>query len=193
MREATMTVKLDERQVERLIAKALEQIKASLVLTWHPVTAEPSEPVEVPLYQHVAWNPEELGEFRLSTRECLPPSDEAPEVSAVADSALQALPLPAVARIVHGECGPQCTRVEPPIDPSADQAARLAWQAAVTALDTGLKVKLWDGAEPGKPGSYLVGLEGGSTGPFDFYDAWTFLSGIAKGADAIVQRQVSGG
>lgn len=78
MAEATLTVKLDERQVERLIAKAVEQLKASLVLTWHPVTEGWTEPVEVPLNEHIAWAPDELGEFKLEVRT---PADEAPEVS----------------------------------------------------------------------------------------------------------------
>lgn len=42
------------------------------VLTWHPVTADPVEPIEVPLNKHVAWCPEELGEFQVSTREIRP-------------------------------------------------------------------------------------------------------------------------
>lgn len=60
---------------------AIEALKSLPVLTWHPVTADPVEPIEVPLNMHVAWCPEELGEFRVSTREVPPPVDESPEVS----------------------------------------------------------------------------------------------------------------
>lgn len=76
MREAIVTVQLGEDQIKRVVAEALERFKASLVLTWHPVTADPSEPIEVPLNMHVAWNPEELGEFRVSTREISPSTED---------------------------------------------------------------------------------------------------------------------
>lgn len=43
------------------------------VLTWHPVDG--SEPTEIPFHTHVAC-PEQVGEFRLSTREVPPPADD---------------------------------------------------------------------------------------------------------------------
>lgn len=55
--------------------RAIEALKSLPVLTWHPVTADPVEPIEVPLNMHVAWCPEELGEFRVSSREVLPPAE----------------------------------------------------------------------------------------------------------------------
>lgn len=48
------------------------------VITWHPLNGAPS--VEVPLGQHWVFPAESCGEFRLSTREVLPPAGEAPEV-----------------------------------------------------------------------------------------------------------------
>lgn len=41
-------------------------------LTWHPVTVEDVDPVDVPLNKHIVWNPEELGEFKVSMREVSP-------------------------------------------------------------------------------------------------------------------------
>lgn len=49
------------------------------VLTWHPVAADHVEPFEVPLNEHITWAPEELGEFKLESREVAPPADEALE------------------------------------------------------------------------------------------------------------------
>lgn len=108
------------------------------------------------------------------------------EVEGAEDADLAVVPLPEVARVFHEECGRERTRVKPQLDPRASQAARLAWKAAVVAFDTGLTLRLWSGAEFG---NYLVGVEGGSSGPFGFDDAWTYLSGIASGATAVVRKQ----
>jgi hypothetical protein len=64
---------------------ASERLKADLVLTWHPITADQVDPVEVPLNEHIAWYPEELGEFRLSTREAPPTADTASTMLGAAD------------------------------------------------------------------------------------------------------------
>lgn len=102
---------------------------------------------------------------------------------------MKEVPLPDVTRVQEG----RSSVVEPPLDPGWDEAAKLAWQAAVVAYDTGLRITLHDETwvVDGKPmpGYYGITVYGRAVGPYSnasktYRDAWTYLNGIATGARA---------
>lgn len=101
---------------------------------------------------------------------------------------LEVVPLPEVARIVHEGS----SWIEPPLDQTWSEDERLAWHAAVVAVDTGLRVKVWTGAaDPRSP--FVIGLGTaaagmGSSGDFDFHAASTFLSGIRVGVERMLAQ-----
>lgn len=98
---------------------------------------------------------------------------------------MKEIPLPTVTRVQEG----RSSNVEPPIDDAWDEAAKLAWHAAIVAHDTGLRIKLHDEAlivnDQPQPGYYHIAVYGSgvsSASSFTYRDAWTYLSGITVGA-----------
>lgn len=79
--DISSSVTVDEATVEALVALGWIPPGSEFAISWHPVTAGWTEPIEVPLNEHIAWCPEELGEFKLEVREVPQSAGEAPEVS----------------------------------------------------------------------------------------------------------------
>lgn len=98
------------------------------------------------------------------------------------------LDLPDVTRVQDG----RSSLVEPPLNPEWTEAEKLAWHAAVTAHDTGLRITLhdqaWtDGRGQPQSGFYSITVYGAvisSNSAKTYRDAWTYLNGIAVGARA---------
>lgn len=94
------------------------------------------------------------------------------------------LELPIVRRI-HAR---DHSTIEPALDQTLPEAERLAWQAAVVALDSSLTIKLRSYDEYD---DYAVDVEVpgvgtvSSTAPLDFSHAWGYLNGIKTGARAV--------
>lgn len=91
------------------------------------------------------------------------------------------------------------SRIEPPMDDEWDQATKLAWQAAVVALDTGLDIAVTAGGLRRRnrrrwwrprprwqdvPDVYSIHIGTSFITPLSFYAAWTLLNGISAGARA---------
>jgi hypothetical protein len=97
---------------------------------------------------------------------------------------LDLIPLPTVHRVPHD----QGSDIEPSLDATWPEAQRLAWHAAVVAIDTGLDVRLWSRAGDDDPHLYGVAVNGphlsSSHSAFDFDDMWIMLNGISVGARA---------
>ncbi|MFG2001717.1 hypothetical protein ACGFNU_21455 [Spirillospora sp. NPDC048911] len=97
---------------------------------------------------------------------------------------MKEIPLPEVTRVQEG----RSSVVEPPLDTDWDEATKLAWQAAVVACDTGLPIRLYDGAwvVGGKPmsGYYSINVGPSSASSFTYSKAWTYLNGVRAGAEA---------
>ena len=95
------------------------------------------------------------------------------------------LEIPTVERVVTGTE----SHIEPPIDPDWPQAQKLAWHAAVVAVDMGINVsvhegslrELIDGVWHPVADSYSIGFGSSSDGALDYRDAWTYLSGMSDG------------
>lgn len=90
-----------------------------------------------------------------------------------------------VARVQH-ECG---SHIEPELDPDWDYETKLRWHAAVTAVDTGLPVRLYRGGSyrDGKPEPNVWAVTVGrfSHSAMGFRPLWTFLNGVTTGAQAV--------
>jgi len=93
--------------------------------------------------------------------------------------------LPAVRRITEDGTG----RPDPLLQQDWSDTEKLAWWAALTALDTGLEIRLFDEAALAHDGSpipgeyaFNIGYLGHSSMPFN--RAWTFLTGVSAGAKA---------
>lgn len=76
--------------------------------------------------------------------------------------------------------------IEPPLDEAWDDFTKLRWHAEVTALDSGLKVHVEDGAlrddnDNLVPGWYGVTVGRTGSAAFDFRSAWTYLNGVGTG------------
>jgi hypothetical protein len=95
------------------------------------------------------------------------------------------IPLPRVERVPteHG------TRVEPPLDTALPDHEQVAWVAAVAALDTGLRIRVWVTGQSRRPYGFNIGRH--SVGNYDFYQAQTYLSGVTTGAQAHATQEVS--
>lgn len=106
------------------------------------------------------------------------------------------LPTPEVIR-VHDARG---SRIEPPCEDGWDQATKLAWHAAVVALDTGLPITVTTGGLRRKnarrwwrprprwhdvPDMYGVRIGTASISPVTFAGAWDLLNGICLGVRAV--------
>lgn len=77
-------------------------------------------------------------------------------------------------------------RVEPGLDRMRPDHEQVGWKAAAVALETGLPVT----AFLDDRGNYSFAIGPSSSGPYDFYQAWTYLNGVAAGSQAAkaVQR-----
>lgn len=77
------------------------------------------------------------------------------------------------------------SHIEPPFDKSWSQDEKLAWHAAVTAVDTGLSIRIFR-YDYGY-NLVIVGTEGrnASIGNPGYDSAWTYLSGISVGVRAV--------
>lgn len=76
------------------------------------------------------------------------------------------------------------SHVAPALDAAWDERKRLAWKAALTAVETGLSIRLWSGASNDPIEQYAIGVGTGSTSAYDFDSAWSLLSGVSMGARA---------
>ncbi|MQB00512.1 MAG: hypothetical protein GEU78_09515 [Actinobacteria bacterium] len=87
------------------------------------------------------------------------------------------LTLPDVVR-VHTDTG---SHIEPPCEDDWDEPTKLAWNAAVVAHDTGLRIRV---SETDR-GTYCVNV--GSHGLSDqpYHRAWCCLADISTGAEAM--------
>jgi hypothetical protein len=96
---------------------------------------------------------------------------------------MRRIDLPTVTR-VHTDTG---SHLEPPLEQGWDEAARLAWRAAVSSHDTGVSVQVdADTLEEQRgarrkwhivPGMYNLTIGPASYGPMPYGSAWTFLNG----------------
>lgn len=89
---------------------------------------------------------------------------------------LSDIPIPHVER-VHGPGGG--SHIEPPLDQTWTDAAKLAWHAAIVNADTGLTIRISTGGY-----RFNISTPGAGTGPLDFHSAWTYLNGIDHGVRA---------
>lgn len=89
------------------------------------------------------------------------------------------------------------TRIEPALDQKWTDVEKLAWHAAVVALDTGLPVSVYGGASNGRRQLYGVTTGSSSHASYSFDEAWIFLNGLRAGVQAsrrvAVVSEVSGG
>ena len=98
---------------------------------------------------------------------------------------MKPIELPAVRRITEDGTG----RPEPLLQQDWTDTEKLAWWAALTALDTRLEIRLFDEAALGQdgspiPGEYSINVGYTAHSSMPFHRAWTFLNGVATGARA---------
>lgn len=98
---------------------------------------------------------------------------------------MKRIELPSVRRVTDDGTN----RIEPPLQQWWLDVDKLAWWAALTALDTGVGIRLYDGAALDRSGSPIAGQYSINVGylsysAMPFHHAWTFLNGVAAGARA---------
>lgn len=103
---------------------------------------------------------------------------------------MKPLELPAVTRVHTG----QGSHIEPPLDQDWDEATKLAWQAAVVAHDTGLRIRVHDEAfvtsnGDAVPGTYSINVGLSSCSALPYRKAWTYLNGVSTGAQQAKLRE----
>jgi hypothetical protein len=98
---------------------------------------------------------------------------------------MKRIELPAVRRITEDGT----SRPDPLLQQGWSDTEKLAWWAALTALDTGLEIRLFDEAALDRkgsaiPGEYSINVGYTAHSSMPFHRAWTFLNGVAAGAKA---------
>ena len=86
----------------------------------------------------------------------------------------------------------QFTNVEPEFDGTWPKLTKLEWQCAVVELDCGIRPRV----SPAlvhvngvlQPDHFCVAVGDSSISPLSFLDAWTYLNGVAAGAQAAAAR-----
>lgn len=96
---------------------------------------------------------------------------------------------------VHTATG---SHIDPPLDQDWDDLMKLRWQAAVVTADTGLAVRVSPAhlqyrATRWSPwriqsGVYDVHVGSSSCGAMRYAEAWSYLNGVAAGANAAAPR-----
>ncbi|MGW0780334.1 hypothetical protein [Streptomyces sp. NPDC002913] len=85
------------------------------------------------------------------------------------------------------------SHIQPPLDQAWDELTRLAWKAAVVALDTGLDTAVTEAeyVTNGVPqqGFYTIVIGSSSTGPCNFRSTWDYLNGVCTGATQATRRR----
>ena len=86
---------------------------------------------------------------------------------------------------IHTDGG---SHIEPDLDQLWPALTKLQWKAAVVAHDTGLRVAVTPSRTTinGIPqrGLYCIQVGHGSAAPYNYDQAWSYLSGVAAGATA---------
>jgi hypothetical protein len=92
------------------------------------------------------------------------------------------LQLPTVARIrtMHG------SHIEPPLVESWSDAEKLAWQAAVVSLDSGLTIYVSQFGD-----LFGIGTGRSSMSAMPYLQTWTLLNGIEMGAKAVRNEEAT--
>lgn len=93
-----------------------------------------------------------------------------------------------VSRVEDG----QFTNVDPEFDGSWPKLTKLEWQCAVVELDCGIRPRV----SPAlvhvngvmQPDHFCIAVGDSSISPLSFLDAWTYLNGVAAGAQAAAAR-----
>lgn len=89
------------------------------------------------------------------------------------------------------------SHIEPPLDPDWTDLTKLQWHAAVVTYDTGIPIRISDGAykvQSGDqwvdvPGHYSINVGSGCRSALDYRDAWIYLSGVSAGYEAAKEQQ----
>jgi len=77
------------------------------------------------------------------------------------------------------------SRIEPPLNQSWSTLKKLQWKASVVSVDSGLDVWV-DQSGLSSPDSFALGVTGfSSCTPHTYREAWSYLSGISTGAEAV--------
>lgn len=84
---------------------------------------------------------------------------------------------------------PRGSHIEPELHDDWDDETKLRWSAAVTAVDTGLEIKLyrgglWRNSKP-VPDVWAVTVGRHSHSAMSYRHLWTFLNGVTTGAQAV--------
>lgn len=77
------------------------------------------------------------------------------------------------------------SHIEPPLNPDWPELAKLEWKAAVTEIDTGLRVRVYEAG----PSLYAVTVGGTSTSSRSYFDSWDYLTAITIGAQEARRAQ----
>lgn len=93
---------------------------------------------------------------------------------------MERLDLPEVRRVGIG----LGSHVEPPANEAWPDSQLLAWHAAVCAVDTGLSISVRTDGHEYAIGVYGPGISTG-TSPMTYKRAWSYLSGVTAGAQAV--------
>lgn len=94
-------------------------------------------------------------------------------------TALIKLTLPDVIRVDNGHG----SHIEPPCEEHWDEATKLAWQAAVVAHDTGLRIRVSQTDRD----TYCISVGQTGIGDQPYHLAWRCLADISLGARAMRQ------
>lgn len=70
------------------------------------------------------------------------------------------------------------SHIEPALDPDWPELTKLEWKAAVTQIDTGLRINIHEIG----PDRYAVTVGGSSSSSRSYYDAWDYLTAVTIGA-----------
>lgn len=92
---------------------------------------------------------------------------------------------PEVRRI---EDGNGASHVEPPLDQTLSDLEKLRWHAAVTTLDTGLRVLVHPMNDVMGRVKYSIQVENGSMASMPYEDAWLYISGVSNGASFMKEK-----
>lgn len=81
--------------------------------------------------------------------------------------------------IVTRVADPLGSHIEPPLDPDWSELTKLEWKAAVTQIDTGLRINIHEVG----PDRYAVAVGGSSSSSRSYYDPWDYLTAVTIGAE----------